>query len=90
MKKVFEVSLNIGINTGGPIITGILGDELPMFDIRGDAVNVASRLETSCPTSFIQLSEETKASLPEGVYDLIPAKVNLKGKGLTTAYRIPI
>lgn len=89
-KKVFEIELNIGINTGGPIITGILGDELPVFDIWGDAVNVASRLETSCPANFIQLSKETKDSLQPGKYNFIETKVFLKGKGETIAYRLPI
>jgi len=69
--------LRIGINTG-PVIAGNTGDN---FDIWGDAVNVASRLESSAETGKIQISDKTKQFLPNTVKVTFREKVNLKNKG---------
>ena len=82
-----NLQLTIGINTGGPIIAGILGSDKPLFDIWGDAVNISSRLQTSCPHNHIQMSKETYDDLPPGMFDIKKREgVFLKGKGYTTTY----
>lgn len=82
-----NLQLQIGINTGGPIIAGILGSDKPLFDIWGDAVNVSARLETSDPYDCIQMSTETKNALPPALFNLKEKEgVFLKGKGYTTTY----
>ena len=82
-----NLQLQIGINTGGPIIAGILGSDKPLFDIWGDAVNVSARLETSAPFDTAQILQETKDSLPPDVYKFtVREKVFLKGKGDATTY----
>ena len=84
-----NLQLTVGINTGGPIIAGILGIDKPLFDIWGDAVNVGSRLQTSCPKDFIQISRETYNALPEGLFIVSERDgVFLKGKGVATTYVI--
>ena len=86
-----NLQLQIGINTGGPVITGILGSDKPLFDVWGDAVNVSARLETSDPFDFIQMSLETGNSLPKGMFDLKEKEgVFLKGKGYTTTYLLDL
>lgn len=69
--------LRIGINTG-PVIAGNTGNN---FDIWGDAVNVAARLESSGQEGKIQISEKTKQFLPENAKVTFREKVHLKNKG---------
>ena len=69
--------LRVGINTG-PVIAGNTGDN---FDIWGDAVNVAARLESSGEEGKIQISDKTKQFLPENAKVTFREKVNLKNKG---------
>ena len=69
--------LRIGIHSGA-LIAGTSGDS---FDIWGDAVNIAARLESSSDPGKIHISEKTKDYL-EGVGQLTPReKITLKGKG---------
>jgi len=51
-------SVRIGIHTG-PVIAGMLGEKKLSFDIWGHTVNVAARLETSCPSGKINVSGTT-------------------------------
>lgn len=45
----------LGINTG-PVTAGVIGAKRPLYDIWGDAVNVASRLDSSGDEGKIQAS----------------------------------
>ena len=69
--------LRVGINTG-PVIAGNTGNN---FDIWGDAVNVAARLESSGEEGKIQISEKTKQFLSENAKVIFREKVHLKNKG---------
>ena len=69
--------LRVGINTG-PVIAGNTGNN---FDIWGDAVNVAARLESSGKEGKIQISEKTKQFLSENAEVTFREKVHLKNKG---------
>ena len=69
--------LRVGINTG-PVIAGNTGNN---FDIWGDAVNVASRLESTGEEGKIQISEKTKQFLSENAKLTFREKVHLKNKG---------
>ncbi|MDH4262745.1 MAG: hypothetical protein OEV78_06865 [Spirochaetia bacterium] len=51
--------IRIGINTG-PCIAGIIGKKKFAYDVWGDAVNIASRMESSGLAGEINLSESTK------------------------------
>jgi adenylate cyclase len=69
--------LRIGIHSG-PVIAGSAGNT---FDIWGDAVNIAARLESSGESGKIHISEKTKDYL-EGAGTCSPrGKVELKNKG---------
>ncbi len=69
--------LRIGINSG-PVIAGNTGDN---FDIWGDAVNVAARMESAGETGKIHISDKTKQFLPDSAKVTFREKVNLKSKG---------
>ena len=74
--------LRIGIHSG-PLIAGTSGNA---FDIWGDAVNIASRMESSSEPGKIHISEKTKDYL-EGVGQLTSrGEIKLKGKGVWNTF----
>ena len=48
----------MGVNTG-PVTAGIVGALIQTFDLYGDCVNVASRMEATAPNKQVQMSEAT-------------------------------
>ena len=74
--------LRIGIHSG-PLIAGTSGDT---FDIWGDAVNIAARLESTSEPGKIHISEKTRDYL-EGLGNLISREdIKLKGKGVWNTF----
>jgi len=79
-KTAFE--MRSGIHTG-PIVAGIVGVKKFQYDIWGDAVNTASRMESSCEVGKVNLSQTTYEYL-KGDTDFIfesRGKIKAKGKG---------
>lgn len=77
--------VRIGLNNG-PVVAGVIGTSKFVYDLWGDAVNVASRLETTSPPGRIQVSEAAAAVLRDA-FELEPrGAIELKGKGATEAY----
>ena len=56
------LSLRIGINTGA-VVAGVIGEQKFIYDLWGDTVNTASRMESHGVENCIQLSESTYACL---------------------------
>ncbi len=70
----------IGIHTG-PLVGGVVGRVKYIYDIFGDGVNTASRMETHSEPMEINLSSATQSQLTEA-YQLRPrGAVEVKGKG---------
>jgi class 3 adenylate cyclase len=79
--------IRVGIHTG-PAVAGVIGTRKFVYDVWGDTVNVASRLESSSEPNAIHVSEPVADEL-RGSYDLEPrGVVELKGKGETKTYRL--
>jgi class 3 adenylate cyclase len=77
-----EWRLRIGVHAG-PIFAGIVGRTRFAYDVWGDTVNVASRLETTSEPGRIHVSDVVAGHLA-GTYLLEPrGTVELKGKGPT-------
>ena len=77
--------VRIGLHSG-PVVAGVIGTSKFVYDLWGDAVNVASRLETTAPTDQIQVSEAVAAALGDA-FELEPrGAIELKGKGSTETF----
>jgi class 3 adenylate cyclase len=79
----------VGINTGLAIIGNIGSSELRSFNVVGDAVNVASRLETSGEPGTVVLGERTYQAIADRVEATPLGQLDLKGKDVpVNAYRL--
>lgn len=84
-----SLKVRIGINTDGPLIAGILGTEKPLFDIIGDTINVASRLQSTCIPGLIQISEGTHQHVADlNIKIEERGEIMLKGKGKRKTFLI--
>lgn len=78
--------LRVGINHG-PVIAGVIGARKPQYDIWGNTVNVASRMESTGELGKIQVTEETCAILQGLGYSCeCRGLINVKGKGELRTY----
>ena len=77
--------LRIGINTG-PVVAGVIGLKKFSYDLWGDTVNVASRLESQGQAGHIQVSESTYQHLKDKHLFAKRGNIHLKGWGDMQAY----
>ena len=77
--------LRIGINTGS-IVSGVIGLRKFSYDLWGDAVNVASRMESQGIPGRIQVTETTYACLQNDYQFEKRGAVEVKGRGVMTTY----
>lgn len=72
--------LRIGINTG-PVVAGVIGTKKFSYDLWGDAVNIASRMESHGLVNRIQVSEETYLCLKDSYLFEDRGHLTIKGRG---------
>ena len=83
----FEVPFHIRIGVAtGPVVTGIIGTHKFVYDVWGDTVNLASRLETTSEPDRIQISERTAEALGDAFDIEKRGEVELKGKGMVPTF----
>jgi adenylate cyclase len=80
-----NLSLRIGINTG-PVVAGVIGTKKFIYDLWGDAVNTASRMESHGIAGSIQLTETTYQKLQKKYLFDERGIISVKGKGYMKAY----
>ncbi len=77
--------LRIGISSG-PVVAGIIGSKKFIYDLWGDTVNIASRMESLGQLGAIQVSEATYEHLKDKYFFDKRGKIEVKGKGKMTTY----
>jgi class 3 adenylate cyclase len=72
-KDTFEWKIRIGIHTG-PVVAGIIGEWRFIYDVWGDTVNIAARLESA--------SEPNRVNVSHTVYELTKQKFSFEHRGI--------
>ncbi|MFZ9854689.1 MAG: adenylate/guanylate cyclase domain-containing protein [Limisphaerales bacterium] len=73
-EKGTNLRIRIGINTG-PIVAGVIGKRKFTYDLWGDTVNLASRMESSGVPGLVHVSEST--------HEALKAEFDLEERGIT-------
>ena len=79
------LQIRVGINTGS-VVAGVIGNKKFTYDVWGDAVNVASRMESTGLPSHVQVSQSTYDILKNEYIFEERGKTQVKGKGLMITY----
>ncbi len=79
-KGLPAMGVRVGINTG-PVVAGIVGKNKFQYDIWGDTVNTAARMESSGKADMVNVSESTYQKI-NGEFDCVyRGKIHAKNKG---------
>ncbi|KAL7468265.1 hypothetical protein ACHAXS_008489 [Conticribra weissflogii] len=80
-----RISFRVGISTG-QVVAGVVGTKRFLFDMWGDAVNVAARMEQSGLAGQIQVTKEVVESAGDDFTFDLRGTLSIKGKGPMEVY----
>ncbi len=76
----YKLKMRIGINTGA-VVAGVIGKRKFLYDLWGDVVNTASRMESHGVAGRIQVTDATRQRLSEPFLLEERGAIDVKGKG---------
>ncbi|QNI06859.1 adenylate/guanylate cyclase domain-containing protein [Mycobacterium kubicae] len=76
-----SVPLRVGL-AAGPVVAGVVGSRRFFYDVWGDAVNVASRMESTDSVGQIQVPDDVYQRLKDDFDFEERGRINVKGKGI--------
>ena len=79
------LSFRIGINSG-PAVAGVIGTRKFQYDVWGDTVNTASRMESHGEPGRIQISDATNDLIKDDFTTSLRGRIEVKGKGQLTTW----
>lgn len=81
----YNLDIRAGVHTG-PVVSGVIGKTKFAYDVYGDTVNTASRMESTGIPGRIQCSRETYSRVHDVFSFEERPNVQVKGKGTLTTY----
>ncbi len=79
------ITFRVGI-ASGPVVAGIIGDQRFSYDIWGDTVNTASRMESAGMPGRVQITEVTRDLLGPKYQYVERGEISVKGKGMLSTF----
>nr|WP_170766457.1 adenylate/guanylate cyclase domain-containing protein [Ruegeria lacuscaerulensis] len=83
----YPMHIRIGVHSG-PVVAGIIGSHRFLYDVWGDTVNFASRLESTGTPGRVQVSEATARQVGHRFEVSEPVDTRIKGKGQVRTYYV--
>lgn len=81
------LALRVGVSTG-PVVAGVIGESRFVYDLWGDTVNVASRMESHGIAGEVHITAEVARAIADK-YAIVPrGSIEIKGKGMMSTFTV--
>jgi adenylate cyclase len=75
-----DLQVRIGIHSG-PLVAGVIGEVKPFYDIWGDTVNIASRMESHGMPNRLHISDDVRQALTSSFELEERGHIDIKNRG---------